>query len=37
MNYPGVIQGDPELIAMIAQAKKNKKPVDGHAPGFTRA
>jgi len=34
MNYPGVIHRDPELMAMIAAARKNKKPVDGHAPGL---
>ena len=34
MNYPGVINRDPELMAMIAAARKNKKPVDGHAPGL---
>lgn len=34
MNYPGVINRDPELIAMIEAARKNKKPVDGHAPGL---
>lgn len=34
MNYPGVIHRNPELMAMIASARKNKKPVDGHAPGL---
>lgn len=34
MNYPGVIHRDPSLMAMIAAARKNKKPVDGHAPGL---
>ncbi len=34
MNYPGVIHRDPELMAMIRAAGKNKKPVDGHAPGL---
>jgi adenine deaminase len=33
MNYPGVIAGDPELMAKIAAAKEAGKPVDGHAPG----
>lgn len=32
MNYPGVIDGDPDLLAKIAAAKKYGKPVDGHAP-----
>lgn len=33
MNYPGVIAGDPELMAKIAAAKEANKPIDGHAPG----
>lgn len=33
MNYPGVWQQDPEVMAKIAAAKKAGKPVDGHAPG----
>ncbi|CAN5746152.1 adenine deaminase [soil metagenome] len=32
MNFPGVLAGDPSLLAMIAAAKKYGKPVDGHAP-----
>jgi adenine deaminase len=34
MNYPGVISGDPEVLAKLAAAKKTGKPVDGHAPGL---
>lgn len=34
MNFPGVLHGDPEVLKKIAAAKKNKKPVDGHAPGL---
>ncbi len=34
MNYPGVLHGDPEVLAKIASAKKFQKPVDGHAPGL---
>jgi adenine deaminase len=34
MNFPGVLQGDPEVIKKIASAKKYHKPVDGHAPGL---
>ena len=34
MNYPGVIQNDPEIMAKIAAAKRYDKPVDGHAPGL---
>ena len=35
MNYPGVINGDPEIMAKIAAAKKYGKPIDGHAPAVT--
>ena len=34
MNFPGVLAGDPGLLAMIAAAKAAGKPVDGHAPGL---
>jgi len=34
MNYPGVINKDPEVLAKLAVAKKHNKPVDGHAPGL---
>jgi adenine deaminase len=34
MNYPGVINGDAEVMKKIAAAKKYNKPVDGHAPGL---
>lgn len=34
MNYPGVLHGDPEVMAKISSARKYKKPVDGHAPGL---
>jgi adenine deaminase len=34
MNYPGVLQGDAEVLAKIAAAQKSGKPVDGHAPGL---
>ncbi|MBM4401376.1 MAG: adenine deaminase, partial [Crenarchaeota archaeon] len=32
MNFPGVINQDPEVMAKIDAAKKLKKPVDGHCP-----
>jgi adenine deaminase len=32
MNYPGVLAGDPEVMAKIAAARARGKPVDGHAP-----
>ena len=34
MNFPGVLGGDPEVMAKIAAAKAAGKPVDGHAPGL---
>jgi adenine deaminase len=34
MNFPGVLAGDPEVMAKIAAAHRLGKPVDGHAPGL---
>ncbi len=34
MNYPGVLNGDEEVLRKIAFAKELGKPVDGHAPGL---
>lgn len=34
MNFPGVLHGDPEVMAKIAAAHQLGKPVDGHAPGL---
>jgi adenine deaminase len=34
MNFPGVLHKDEEVMKKIASAKKNGKPVDGHAPGL---
>jgi adenine deaminase len=34
MNFPGVLQGDKEVMNKIFSAKKYNKPVDGHAPGL---
>ncbi|MBK9483975.1 MAG: adenine deaminase [Chitinophagaceae bacterium] len=34
MNFPGVLFGDEEVYKKIASAKKQGKPVDGHAPGL---
>ena len=34
MNFPGVLNGNPEVIAKIEAAKKMGKPIDGHAPGL---
>lgn len=35
MNFPGVINNDRDVVMKLDAAKKFKKPVDGHAPGFT--
>ena len=34
MNFPGVLNGDEEVLKKIASAKKFNKAVDGHAPGL---
>jgi len=34
MNFPGVLNDDPDMTAKIALAKQYNKPVDGHAPGL---
>ena len=34
MNFPGVLEGDEDVMKKIASAKKHNKPVDGHAPGL---
>jgi adenine deaminase len=34
MNFPGVLNGDEEVMKKIRAAKKYGKPVDGHAPGL---
>ena len=33
MNYPGVLNGDPDMLAKIDAAKTRGLPRDGHAPG----
>ena len=35
MNYPGVLSADKDVMAKINAARRNGKPVDGHAPGLT--
>jgi adenine deaminase len=35
MNFPGVINKDPEVLKKIEYAKIKGKPVDGHAPGLS--
>ena len=32
MNFPGVLEDNPEVIDKLEVAKKLKKPIDGHAP-----
>jgi len=34
MNFPGVLNGDKEIMDKIRIAAKYSKPVDGHAPGL---
>ncbi len=34
MNFPGVLNGEPEVMAKILAAKQANKPIDGHAPGL---
>jgi len=34
MNFPGVLNNDPDVISKIKLAKSYKKVVDGHAPGL---
>ena len=36
MNFPGVINGDEEVIRKLEMAKKYGKPIDGHAPLLSR-
>ena len=35
MNYPGVVNRDPEVMVKINTAKEYSKPIDGHAPGLS--
>ncbi len=34
MNFPGVVNGDKDMLAKIKAAQSLGKPVDGHAPGL---
>lgn len=34
MNYPGVLNGDPAVLAKLEVAKTLGLPIDGHAPGL---
>ncbi len=35
MNFPGVLNRDPDVMAKIELAQRMNLPVDGHAPGVT--
>jgi adenine deaminase len=35
MNFPGVLNGDPDVLEKIEAARRHGKPVDGHAPGLS--
>jgi adenine deaminase len=35
MNYPGVLCGSSEVLAKLDTARKNKRIIDGHAPGLS--
>lgn len=37
MNFPGILQGDPECLAKVQAAHERGKRVDGHAPGLRGA
>jgi len=37
MNFPGVLNGDADVLRKIAHAERLGKPVDGHAPGLRGA
>jgi len=34
MNFPGVLHGDPGVMAKLQAARRHARPVDGHAPGL---
>jgi adenine deaminase len=35
MNFPGVVNNDPDVMQKLKEAHNVFKPVDGHAPGLT--
>ena len=37
MDYPGVLAGEPAVLAKLAAARRHGRPVDGHAPGLRGA
>lgn len=34
MNFPGVLNAEPAVMAKIAAARNRRRPIDGHAPGL---
>ncbi len=34
MNFPGVVHGDPVVLAKLEAARKRGVPIDGHSPGL---
>ncbi len=34
MNFPGVLNADPQVMAKLALARERGYPIDGHAPGL---
>ena len=34
MNFPGVLNADPDIMKKIEAARQYGKPIDGHAPGL---
>ena len=37
MNFPGVVNGDPEVLDKVLAARVLGKPIDGHSPGLSGA
>ena len=37
MNFPGVISGNPDVVAKLNEARARRLPIDGHAPGVRGA
>lgn len=35
MNFPGVLEGDPEVMRKVEVARASGKPLDGHCPGLS--
>lgn len=34
MNFPGLLGGDPEVLAKVEMGQRRNVPIDGHAPGL---